>query len=70
MLQNPERLVDVKTAYTIESIAVFEAPPELDRGGTSNQRAFAQVADRGDAERLADLLNGAHGIQRPSFRKT
>ena len=59
VLQNPERLVDVKTAYTIESIAVFEAPPELDRGGTSNQRAFAQVADRGDAEQLADLLNGA-----------
>lgn len=59
VLQNPERLVDVKTAYTIESIAVFEAPPEFDREGTSTQRAFAQVADRGDAERLADLLTGA-----------
>lgn len=74
VLQNPERLVDVKTAYTIESIAVFEAPPELDRGGTSNQRAFAQVAGsrgrrtaRRFAERRAAVYKGrASGKREPT----
>lgn len=45
-------------AYTVESVAVCAALPELDREGTSTQRAFARAADRGDAERLAGLLTG------------
>ena len=45
-------------AYTVESIAVCAALPELDREGTSTQRAFARAADRGDAERLGGLLTG------------
>lgn len=63
----PERLVGVKTAYTVESIAVCAAPPELDREGTSTQRAFARAADRGDAERLAELLTGVRRYTKADY---
>ena len=49
----PERLVGVKT--------------ELDREGTSTQRAFARAADRGDAERLADLLTGVRRYTKADY---